>query len=320
MCANEHREHFRKTIEPRLPRRPGFHMAGLAPKYLAWKLLFFIVKEFLTAGRREFARSGGRFAMKMRSIFLLVLWFGMSGFTSAGQPTFSFELHEAEAAIKPQADDRGFQAGRTGPEQPNSKTKAAALEALQRQRERLPLFYDDLLALMDVRSGQSVAEIGAGAGEFSVRLARTVGRDGRVFANEIERNLVEDLESLENREQIPQLSAVLGGEDDPRLPDRVDRVFLNMVYHHLSRPDDFMTRLLDYVKPGGLMAVSAVDIHIRKVASNGSPDPCISDPEETRAAIEDTGWVFQAMKHSVSNLEKYVLVFAAPATPPERMN
>jgi SAM-dependent methyltransferase len=191
--------------------------------------------------------------------------------------------------------------------------QAQALRKLQEQRERLPLFYNDLLVLMDVRPGQAVADIGAGAGEFAIRLARTVGPEGRVFANEIKQELVDKLESLENRERLPQLSVILGGEDDPRLPEKVDRAFLNMVYHHLDRPDDFMARLLEYVKPGGLLAVSAVDIHIRKGKTSGPRDPCISDPEETRTAIEKAGWEFQSLTHPISYDEKYVLIFSAPS-------
>jgi tRNA A58 N-methylase Trm61 len=166
---------------------------------------------------------------------------------------------------------------------------------------------------MDIRPGQFVADIGAGSGEFAVTLARTVGLEGRVFANEVEKDLFDKMEMMEERESLPQLTVILGREDDPQLPDKVERVFMNLVYHHLSDPDDFMSRLLAYTKPGGLLAVSAVDIHLRKKTASGQHDPCVSDPEETRVAIENTGWVFQSLKHSPSDNERYVLVFAAPS-------
>jgi hypothetical protein len=78
-----------------------------------------------------------------------------------------------------------------------------------------------------------------------------------------------------------------------------------------------MAASLKYLKPGGRLAVVAVDVN----RWTGNRDPktrevCISDPAETRAAIEKTGWVFVKMEHPPSYEEMYILVFEAPRSRP----
>ena len=99
-----------------------------------------------------------------------------------------------------------------------------------------------------------VADIGAGTGYFSARLAHFVPR-GRVYAVDIEPDMVKYLAERARRDGLRNLIAVTGAPDDARLPAKVDLVLMVDTYHHIARREDYFRRLAASLKPGGRIAI-----------------------------------------------------------------
>jgi SAM-dependent methyltransferase len=125
---------------------------------------------------------------------------------------------------------------------------------------------DEVIAALGLRSGQSIADIGAGTGYFSSRLARA-GAAPTVFAVDIEPSMVEYLKQRAAREGLKNLTPVLAGADGPNLPTPVDAILIVDTYHHIPNRVAYFTRLRAALKPGGTLAI----VDFRKDAPAGPP-------------------------------------------------
>ena len=120
-----------------------------------------------------------------------------------------------------------------------------------------------------IRRGMTVADIGAGEGYYTIRLAQRVGPQGRVLAEDIFPNVRDTLAERVARERLENVSVKLGEASDPKLPDAsFDRVLMIHMYHEIERPYEFLWRLRPSLKPDGLVVV--VDAN-RDTASHGTP-------------------------------------------------
>ncbi len=129
----------------------------------------------------------------------------------------------------------------------------------------------DLAAITD---GMTVADIGAGEGYYTVRLAERVGTDGRVLAQDIDRDALERLGNRVERERLENISIKLGAEDDPQLPqDSFDRIFLVHMYHEVTEPYAFLHRLWPALTQGGQVIVVDTD---RPTDQHGIPPLLLS--------------------------------------------
>jgi ubiquinone/menaquinone biosynthesis C-methylase UbiE len=109
-----------------------------------------------------------------------------------------------------------------------------------------------VIRALGLAQGQTVADVGAGPGYFTLRLARAVGPAGRVFAVDPEPVMLEVLRRRLERAGLRQVTPVLGRVDDPSLPRAAcDVVFLANAYHHLRDGPRFLQRLVRALKPGG---------------------------------------------------------------------
>jgi len=109
---------------------------------------------------------------------------------------------------------------------------------------------------LDVKPGQVVADVGAGSGYYTVRLARQVGRTGRVYASDIQPEMIVHLQQRLVRERVDNVDVVQATEVNPRLPDGIfDLVLMVDVYHELSRPQDVLRRLRTALKPDGRLVL-----------------------------------------------------------------
>jgi len=105
-----------------------------------------------------------------------------------------------------------------------------------------------------------VADIGAGEGYYTVRLAERVGMDGRVLAQDIDQDALRRLGSRVEDERLDNVSIKLGAEDDPRLPENsFDRIFMVHMYHEVTEPYAFLWRLRPALREGGQVIVVDVD-------------------------------------------------------------
>jgi ubiquinone/menaquinone biosynthesis C-methylase UbiE len=176
-------------------------------------------------------------------------------------------------------------------------------------------FDENLIEILEIRSGMIVADVGAGRGKFTILLAREVGPEGHVYANEIKSHLIDRINQRKNAGGFKNITTILGHQKDPLLPVQMDLVLLKFVYHHLAHPHEFMVQIRKYLKPGGRLAVVAGDINSRARYREGKKpeDPCISDPNQTKREIEGAGFVF-IKKGGLEGRRvlNYVLIFKAP--------
>ena len=134
-----------------------------------------------------------------------------------------------------------------------SHAGAAWLDRPEREWEEQP---DRAIEALKLAPGAVVADVGAGSGYFTVRLARRVGPAGRVFATDIQPEMLSLLRSRLARERISNVELVLSAENDPRLPARsVDLIIMVDVYHELAQPQVILGKLLASLKPEGRLVL-----------------------------------------------------------------
>jgi arsenite methyltransferase len=101
-----------------------------------------------------------------------------------------------------------------------------------------------VIAALDLKEGDRVAEIGAGSGYWIPWLSRAVGPTGRVYAEEVEVESVEQLRELVAREGLANVEVILGEYHDPLLPDgQIDLAITSLTYHHIEERSAFFTAL-----------------------------------------------------------------------------
>jgi protein-L-isoaspartate O-methyltransferase len=172
---------------------------------------------------------------------------------------------------------------------------------------------EEVMELAGVKKGMSVADVGAGEGYYTVRLARVVGQKGRVLAEDILPDVRDTLSDRVQRESLDNVSVKLGTPDNPMLPGQsFDRVFLVHMYHEVESPYAFLWHLRDGVKPDGLVIV--VDSN-RPVKQHGIP------PAQLKC--EFAALNLKPVKFNVlTGGEVYLMAFRAsgPKPAPEKIN
>src|SRR5215469_1589084 len=109
---------------------------------------------------------------------------------------------------------------------------------------------DQVLARLALKPGMVVADIGAGSGLFSRPLAKAVRPGGKVYAVDIQQDLLNYIDNRDKDENIRNVQTVLGQFDDPKLPaSNVDLAFINDVLHHIQRRAAYLKTLGGYIKP-----------------------------------------------------------------------
>jgi ubiquinone/menaquinone biosynthesis C-methylase UbiE len=121
---------------------------------------------------------------------------------------------------------------------------------------------DEVVAALGLRAGQVVADLGAGPGYFSLRLARKLGTRGRVFAVEVEPVVLDVLRERIARHKVAQITPVLGLPENPLLPPAsCDRVLSVNAYHHYPKGPAALRRMASLLRRGGRLAL--IDFHKR---------------------------------------------------------
>ena len=164
-----------------------------------------------------------------------------------------------------------------------------------------------VMQLAGVKDGMSVADVGAGEGYYTVRLARVVGARGRVLAEDIMPEVRDDLSDRVQRERLDNVAVKLGTADNPMLPAAsFDRIFLVHMYHEVASPYAFLWHMREGVKPTGLVVV--VDSN-RPVKHHGMP------PAELKCEFGALG--LQPVKYSaLAGGDVYLMAFRPAAARP----
>jgi SAM-dependent methyltransferase len=130
---------------------------------------------------------------------------------------------------------------------------AAWLDRPEREAEEAP---SKAIAALALPRGAVVADVGAGSGYYTVRLARAVGPSGRVVATDLQPGMLEILRARVTRETLTNVDVVQGRADEPVLPAKTfDMILLVDVYHELAAPQPFVRKLKDALKPGGRLVL-----------------------------------------------------------------
>lgn len=140
--------------------------------------------------------------------------------------------------------------------------------ANEEERDRLAEA-ETVMDLAAIKPGMTVADIGAGEGYYTIRLARRVGPQGRVLAEDIVAATRDQLAQRVERERLDNVSVRLGKPDDPELPAAsFDRVLMVHMYHEIQSPYAFLWNLRPSLKPGGVVIVVDDD---RPTGQHGTP-------------------------------------------------
>jgi ubiquinone/menaquinone biosynthesis C-methylase UbiE len=137
--------------------------------------------------------------------------------------------------------------------------------------------------------GQVVADIGAGTGYFTVRLAKAAARP-KVYAVDIEKSMVEYVRQRAAKEGLKEVVAVQGGADRANLPEPVDVVLMVDTYHHIPNRPAYFRELRKSVKPSGRLAI----IDFRKGAPSGPPEHFRFTPDQITGEMNQAGFRLQA--------------------------
>src|SRR5450631_783641 len=115
---------------------------------------------------------------------------------------------------------------------------------------------DKAIALLGIAKGATVADVGAGNGYMTWRLAESVGPAGKVYANDIQPEMLEMLRKNMQQRNLKNVETVLGTFDDPKLPaNTLDLVILVDVYHEFSEPQKMLRRIREALKPDGRLVL-----------------------------------------------------------------
>ncbi|MBX9664315.1 class I SAM-dependent methyltransferase [Novosphingobium sp.] len=195
---------------------------------------------------------------------------------------------------------------------PRADRPVAKVVSTQWSNEELRDRKGEATSVMDeagVAPGMTVADIGAGEGYYTVRLAARVGAKGRVLAQDIDEGALGRLGARIEREQLTSVSIKQGATDDPGLPPKsFDRVFMIHMYHEIAEPYPFLWRLWPALKPGGSVVVVDAD---RSTDQHGTP------PALLFCEFETAGFRLTAFRRKPDLSGYYAQFVPAGSGPPE---
>lgn len=169
-----------------------------------------------------------------------------------------------------------------------ARCKRAAYAGWGRDRWQQP---ERVVETLGIVSGQRIADLGAGGGYFTFRLAEAVGDSGLVYAVDVDADMTGYLEARVAEEGVPNVEVVLAEYDDPLLPDAgVDLIFTCNTYHHLEDRPAYFARVRRALRPGGRVAIVEYEPRgwLQRVFPHSTPTELIRD-EMARAGYRLEG-------------------------------
>jgi arsenite methyltransferase len=155
------------------------------------------------------------------------------------------------------------------------KAYIGALEDPKRDAYQKP---HEVIHALGLKSGEVIADIGAGSGYFTFHLARHVGEKGRIYAVDVSSDMILHVNRRIRELKTSNVVSILADPDDPLLPDQsVNRFFVCNVWHHIENQTKYLLLMKKMLKPGG--EVVMIDFHKRETP--------VGPPLKTRIARED---------------------------------
>ncbi|HLK46819.1 MAG TPA: class I SAM-dependent methyltransferase [Bryobacteraceae bacterium] len=172
----------------------------------------------------------------------------------------------------------------------------------EREQEEEP---DKALDELKIANGSTAADIGAGVGYMSWRLAERVGPAGKVYANDVQPQMLDLLRKNMEQRHISNVVPVLGELDDPKLPQgRMDLVLMVDVYHEFTNPQAMLRHIRDSLKPDGRMVLLEYRAEDPKVPIMPLHKMTV---EQVRSEIEPEGFRLTQVIESLPR--QHILIF-----------
>jgi ubiquinone/menaquinone biosynthesis C-methylase UbiE len=164
---------------------------------------------------------------------------------------------------------------------------------------------DLVMDALRVGEGSAVADVGAGGGWFTVRLARRVGPNGTVYAQDVQPQMLEAIGRRVQREGFRNVKPVRGEPDDPKLPSgALDAALIVDSYHEFPNPVALLSRLGASLKIGGRIGI------VNFTKDGGGPGPPMSDRVDPQKVIDEAGQAGLRLLSRESFLDfQYMLIF-----------
>jgi ubiquinone/menaquinone biosynthesis C-methylase UbiE len=166
---------------------------------------------------------------------------------------------------------------------------------------------EKIMDALGVGEGVVVADLGAGSGWFTIWLAGRVGPNGMVYAEDIQRQMIDSITRRVERMGLKNVRTVLGTANDPRLPAPVDAVLIVDSYHEMEQPVTLLKNVARYLKPNGRIGI------VNFKSDGGGPGPDIEDrvaPERVIADARAAGLTLQSRQTFLKY--HYMLVLENP--------
>jgi len=143
-----------------------------------------------------------------------------------------------------------------------------------------------VVSSLDLSGGATVADLGAGGGYFTLRLAEAVGPEGVVYAVDVDESMLERLKALASEEGATNVKTVHAADADPGLPEPVDLIFVSNTYHHLSDRVAYFAAVRQRLNADGRVAILefGVEDGLFQGCAHGTRD------DEIRSEMEAAGY------------------------------
>ncbi|MGO9484336.1 MAG: class I SAM-dependent methyltransferase [Rhodomicrobium sp.] len=161
---------------------------------------------------------------------------------------------------------------------------------------------EEVVDALNLKPGSSVADIGAGTGYFAVRIAKRASQ-GKVFAADIEPDMVRYLGERAGREHLANIVPVQAGADAANLPEPVDLILVVDTYHHIGNRIEYFAKLQASLRPGGRLVI----IDFKADSPNGPPPQHRIPPERAAEELRAAGYTLSET-HTILP-RQYFLVF-----------
>ena len=130
------------------------------------------------------------------------------------------------------------------------------IERMERPGRVAELQVDEVIAKLQLKPGDIVADVGSGAGAFSVPMARAIGPNGTLYAVDIDQGMLDYVADKATKEGVGNVRTVLGEYDDPKLPVKtVDVAFFHRVLHMIEHRQAYVNAVAKYLKPDGRIVI-----------------------------------------------------------------
>jgi predicted methyltransferase len=158
---------------------------------------------------------------------------------------------------------------------------------------------------LQIAEGSVVADLGAGGGWFTVRLARRVGPNGLVYAEDIQPQMIDAIRRRVDEQGFTWVRTILGAPNDPRLPYGLRAVLIVDTYPQFAEPVQLLRRVAASLAPTGLVGI----VDFRKEGAGGPGPPLAErlDPETIQRDAEEPGLTLR--RKELFLRYQYLLVF-----------